>query len=230
MFGLILIAIATMLATTPDAEDAVVAAAEKEMQSTYPEFAPRLEFSLLRGNAEPCTTALRVEFRERGVPRGHTQAQVFCRTSGGWESAGTAMLHVSHFDSVAIPLRDIERLSTISDTDISSAWIDVTRFNGTPLSIHEARRQVASDGAVAERTLRAGEPLRRRDIRPPLAADTGDAVKVEYARHGLRLELKGKARGRGSVDDEIRVYVPETESTYRVRLVAPGRAVWLKTL
>ena len=58
----------------------------------------------------------------------------------------------------------------------------------------------------------------------------GDPVLMAYARGIITLKLNCKAREPGAVGDEIRLYAPNTDTTYRARLTAPGQAEWIETL
>jgi flagella basal body P-ring formation protein FlgA len=227
----LLIALFAAVAGPNDAPEARIRdAATDLLAETYPELAPSLSVRVERVSAEGLTGDVRVRLQNPGVPRAHAKVDVLHEQNGAWKEAGWAILYVAHFDSVAVSMHDVSRGQAVSPSDVTGAWIETTRFHGQPFTMSRFRA-IAPDGeAVAERSLSAGEPLREGDLRRPWAVETGDAVALRYERPGFFLELKTRARERGAVDDEIRVYCQDTGATYRARLTAPGRGVWLETL
>lgn len=230
IFG-ILITLLTALAGTTDAPEARVRAAAIELLTeTYPEMAPSLAVRVERISVGTLGEELRVRLQNPGVPRAHAKVDVLQRENGVWKESGWAILYVAHFDSVAVSRRALPRGESVSASDVAGAWIETTRFHGQPVTMERFRALVGDAGAVTERSVASGEPLREGDLRRPWAVNTGDAVSLRYERPGFYMELKTRARERGAVDDEIRVYCEDTGATYRARLTAPGRGIWLETL
>ena len=218
------------LGVTDQLEAEVREAARAHLAETFPEIATRLDVRVSRLSVDAVDSTLRVAFQSPGVPKAHAKVNVLHRTPGGWEPAGWALLYVSHFDSVAVPVRDVARGEDVGNADVAGAWVETTRFYGTPIDISLFRARVAAEGIVADRTLRAGEPIRMADLRAPWAVETGGAMTVLYERPGLALRLKGHAREPGAVGDAIRVYCADTGATYRVEVTDVGQGHWLKTL
>jgi len=60
-------------------------------------------------------------------------------------------------------------------------------------------------GFEARRFLRAGEPVRVSDLRPPLLVHKGGLVTLSYATPTMRLTLVGRALADGAKGDVVRV-------------------------
>jgi len=207
------------------AEARVRAAAERFLAERFPETAARLEPRLLRLGAEvdgAATLHLAMP-GAGGVPTGTVRAEVYADGA----RAGWALLYVARYDSVLVARRALQRGDILAADAVETAWMETTRFHGEPALPGMLRR-----GALptARRVLDAGEALRATDLAWPVAVDTGDAVRVRYARRGFLMLLDGQAREPGAVGETIRVFCRDTGATYRVRLTAPGEADWLDTL
>ncbi len=213
-----------------DAEALVHDAARAYLESSYPEVAARLDVRVDRVVTDALAGPIRIEPLSPEIPRALSKVNVFEQGTAGWQRAGWALIYVAHYDSVAIPTRDVERGAELTEKDFAAAWIETTRFHGDPLRTRALQSMLASTGAVAQRPLKAGRPLKQSDVRAPYAVQTGDAIRVRYVRNGFQLELQGQAREAGSVGDEIRVYSSDTRTNYRVRITAPGHADWMQTL
>ncbi|NNF58628.1 MAG: flagellar basal body P-ring formation protein FlgA [Rhodothermaceae bacterium] len=216
---------AQSLADPGRAEARVRTAAERLIAERFPEAAARLEPRVLRLAAEvPGEGSLRLELAvSDGLPRGHTRADLYDDS----ERLGWALLYVAHFDSVLIARHDHARGEPLDDAALETAWLETTRFHGDP-ALPSALRTTTRP--TARRALSAGDALRASDLAWPTAVDTGDAIRVRYARRGFALVLDAQARERGAVGETIRVHARATGATYRVRLTAPGEADWLETL
>ncbi|RMF63997.1 MAG: flagella basal body P-ring formation protein FlgA [Bacteroidetes bacterium] len=208
------------------------AAVRALLAERYPSEAGRLQVRILRAEgALDDLDEVRLYLRSGdGLPRGHTQADVLAPAAdGSWKKVGWTLLYVAHYDSVVVPVRDLEAGTLLTPEDVSVIWLDVTTFRGQPLTATLFRR-MQSEPTFATRTLRAGQALRTGDLRPPYAAHTGDAVVMLYRRGPVTLRLTCKAREAGFTGDLIRLYYPDATTTYRARLTGPGTAEWVETL
>jgi flagella basal body P-ring formation protein FlgA len=159
------------------------------------------------------------------VPRG--RIQVGLRTDN--QARGHAMIQIAHFDSVAVPVAALAGGAPVSSGDLRFVWMETTRHAGDPLT-PSALRALGNQELIARRSLRADRPLRATDLERRPAADTGDPVRMKYRRGAFMLELSCHARDRGQIGDVIRLYAEDSDTTYRARLTAPGRAEWIETL
>ena len=236
MLSYVLISLFWLLAAgehpAPD-RSPVASAAEALLAERFPDDAHRLDVRVVRTSTDVrAAEPVRVVWpADAALPRGRTQVDVLTRTSGGgWNETGWALLYVAHFDSVVMAQTVLDRDEPVAPEDVSVAWVETTTFRGEPLRAADFRT-LRADGAVfATRRLPAGRPLRHGDLRLPLAADTGEAVRMRYERGPIRLRLACQARERGRPGETIRLYCPDTRTTYRARLTGPGAADWTQTL
>lgn len=232
----------SLQASSPDLEEKaasqVHAAAQAWLAAQYPSLMQRLEVRVLRlsRDLQDTLTAaappLRIEAPTRtALPRARTQVTILAGTeAAGWTKLGWAMLYVAHYDSVLVPTRQLPADEPLAAADLRTAWVETTTFRGEPLGPSELRKLLRDDEVFASRTLREGRPLQRTDVRPPYAADIGEAVVMRFQRRRIALMLPCKAREPGYAGDVIRVYSPDTKTTYRVRLTDDGAADWIETL
>ncbi len=213
-------------------EARILGAARAALEAAYPEQAGRLEVRVVRtGGDLPGEGPIRLLLPPGGgLPRGRIQAGMQTQGSGGvWREAGWAQIYIAHFDSVATPIRTVNKDDAIAPGDVTFAWIETTRFTGEPLT-PALFRELAAAPLFAHRHLAADRALQRDDVRPAYAATTGDPVEMTYRREHLLLSIKGQARSPGFVGDSIRLYAPATKTMYKVRLTGPGAAEWIETL
>lgn len=213
-------------------ETRLVEAAQAALTDRYPEQAEHLAIRLVRMASDvPADAPLRVRLTaDADMPKGRIQSDLQAQSpSGEWQDAGWAQFYVAHFDSVAVPIRAINKDEALGPDDMTFAWIETTRFAGDPLT-PALFRDLATAPLYAHRHLQADRALQRTDVRPAYAADTGEPIEMIYQRDQLTLIVKGQARSPGFVGDIIRFYAPTTKSMYKVRLTGPGAAEWLETL
>ena len=211
----------------------VRALAERVLAERYPDDAHRLEVRVKRVEATfEAEAGLRLDFRaEDEVPRGTTQVKLFTGSdASGWQKAGWALLYIARFDSVVIARARVSSGDEVSLADANVAWIETTAFRGEPLRPDDLRARIQEGTLFATRSLGEGRVLRRDDLRPAYAVETGATVMMRYRRGRLQFELSCKARQAGYLDDAIRLYSSETGKTYRARLTGPGAAEWIETL
>ena len=225
---IVLFAAAPVLGQADEAR--VRAAAGALLAERFPDWAGRLEPRVVRAPALDGADTLRLDLvAAADVPRGHTAADVLTPDgAGGWRHAGQATLYVAHFDSVAVAGRALARGEAVTAADLAPAWVETTRARTAPLRWADAR--ALAGRTTARRSVAAGDQLRAADLETPPAVETGGPVEVRYRRGELALTLRGQARERGAVGEAVRVYCPDTRTTYRVRLVAPGVGEWMATL
>ncbi len=207
----------------------IQAAAGEALATRYPDDAHRFRVRIRRldQGLEAADATLRIALpAAQDVPRGLTQTPVYV----GGQKTGWALLYVAHYDSVAVPQADLRAGDALTPDQVETAWIETTRFRGEPLRAADLRALSAAGPVYASRTLRAGRALRHGDLRPPYAADTGEAVEMTYQRGALTFRLRCKAREPGFAGEAIRLYAPTTDAVYRARLTEAGRAEWIETL
>jgi len=207
---------------------AIEQAAEAVLDAQYPEDSHRLDVRVLRtGGKVAELTAPHIVFKaDTALPRGHTQVEIWSSN----QKAGWALLYVAHFDSVLVAQTNFRTDDIVDLADLQVDWVETTKFRGEPIRQSDYDELLEAGGVFADRALRQGKALRHGDLRPPYAAETGTSVTLRYERNGMRFKIIGKARKPGFVGDIIKVYVPDTDVTYRVRLTASQEAEWIETL
>lgn len=201
------------------------AAAERYLAAHFPTAVHRLDARVVRVNADldPDAVLDLVLAAPDGMPTGSTRADLYA----DGVRAGSAMLYIARYDSVLVARRALSRGDTLTANAVETAWMETTRFHGEPALTGALHVPMAP---TARRSLDAGEALRTTDLAWPTAVDTGDPVRVRYARRGVLMTLDGQAREPGAVGETLRVFSRATGATYRVRLTAPGEADWIETL
>ncbi|WP_456427610.1 flagellar basal body P-ring formation chaperone FlgA [Rhodocaloribacter sp.] len=217
-------------ATAPPVSERIRAAAEAVLAERFPGEAHRLRVRVIRTGGQLTGEAdLKVTFQSSdALPRAHAKVDVWRQANDGWTKAGWALLYVAHFDSVVVAREGVAQGAVVTPEQVTFAWMDVTGFRGEPLR-PAVYRALARDEVFAARPLRERRPLRAGDLRPPFAANTGDAVLMHYRRGKITLRMACKAREPGFIGDVIRLYNPDTDTMYRARLTAPGAAEWMET-
>jgi len=217
-----------------DAQGAVRQAAEEELATRFPERADRMAVRVRRlGGTIDEAMPLQLDFPQRGrTPEGPTQVRVRAQTEAGqWTETGWALLDIAHYDSVWTVRSRLRAGDPVRASHLETAWIETTDLRGEPLRADAGPSQGDDAPLIATRILEEGRVVRRTDVRPPYAVDTGASVELHYARGHVAFRLTCKAREPGFAGDAIRLYCPDTRATYRARLADDGHAArWIETL
>ena len=225
--SLLAVLLALVVAWPADSSaSAVEDAAATALAEGWPDVAATVRVVRLSGGAERARAPLRVRFLDAGVPHGRASVEVEVEVGTGWTRAGWALLDVAHTETAAVLTRPLARGDAVTASDYGIETVETTRASECPL----APDSLAAGDWTADRPLAAGTVLTRRLLARPAAAERGETVYVQYTRGAVRLAFDAVARERGSVGDTVRVYDAGTRRTHRVRLTAPGQAVWLSTL
>lgn len=84
----------------------------------------------------------------------------------------------------------------------------------------------AAIGQEARVAIYAGKPVRPGDLGPPTLVDRNQVVRLVYVTGGLAISTEGRALGRGSAGDEIRVMNLGSRNTVSGR-IGPDGAVFV---
>ncbi len=79
-------------------------------------------------------------------------------------------------------------------------------------------------GLEVRRTIYPGRPVMRRDVGPPSIIRPNDLVVIRYRQNGLSITAEGRALGRASVGEKLRVMNTMSRSTV-IGMVAPDGIV-----
>lgn len=229
----LLLAPAPLLAPDePTLQDQILEAANKSLATRYPDAAARLNVRLLRtGGQLNADQPIQLHFpASTALPRAHVQVKIHQQTTRGWQEQGWAMLYVAHFDSVAVAARTLKKEGIVTADDLRFLWMETTRYRGDPMTPATWQTLAARGDLFANRHLAKDRALRADDLRTALDVALGSAVIMTYKRDQFILEFSCKARKAGFIGDEIKLFTPATNKTYRARITGPGKAVWLETL
>ncbi|MFN5998922.1 MAG: flagellar basal body P-ring formation chaperone FlgA [Paracoccaceae bacterium] len=84
----------------------------------------------------------------------------------------------------------------------------------------------AAVGQEARVAIYAGKPVRLGDLGPPTLVDRNQVVRLVYVTGGLAISTEGRALGRGSAGDEVRVMNLGSRNTVSGR-IGPDGAVYV---
>lgn len=113
--------------------------------------------------------------------------------------------------------RPVQRGETISPADVVVKRLPVSLIHADALVSVEA---VA--GMAARRTLRAGEPLRGKDVMAPILVRRDDVVAIVFERPGLTLSVRGRSLSNGSRGDVIAVTNLQSNRIVQAEVSGPG--------
>jgi len=209
----------------------LLAAADSLLTATFPALHGHLKAKLMRYQVVgtgPLQLRLQPTTKD---PVGHLQVDIWTPDAQqGWRKVGWALLFVARYDSVVVARQTLQRGDSVSVNDLTIVWQETTQLRTPPLSPQQLRQLQLQGPLRAMRRIAAGEVLRADDLKPPPAASTGETVWMRYRRGSLELLLRCQARMPGYIGNEIELYAPQTQATYRARLTAPGWAEWIATL
>lgn len=164
-------------------------------------------------------------------PTGFLQAEIWTADAhGSWRKTGWALFYVARYDSVVITRQRLQRNEPVDPAGLEIVWQETTRLRTPPLTPARFRKLQQQGVLRAARSVAAGQILRADDLRPPYAVQTGEIVWMRYRRGAILLRLRCQARAAGFIGDAIELYAPQTQATYRGRIVAPGLVEWIATL
>lgn len=203
-----------------------------QLHKQYPQDIERLDVRVMRtGGQLDVSAAVQLQLPTTGqIPRANLQLRVRQPVQGTWQDRGWVMLYFSHFDSVGVATRTLRKDEPIALEDIRYAWLETTRFRGNPLTPAVIRRLEAKGELYADRHLKEERTLRANDVRHAFDVRLGQSVIMTYERDLFVLELTCKSRTQGFSGDEIKLFSPSTNRTYRAQIIGPGKAKWLETL
>jgi flagella basal body P-ring formation protein FlgA len=118
---------------------------------------------------------------------------------------------------VVVPSRDIARGETISDSDLSYAFVAANNvMPGTATSMESIM------GMQARRTLRTGFTMRNDDVRPPLLVLKGSTVTMVFDAPGVTLTAMGRAMSEGGLGETVTVQNPASFRQITAVVTGPG--------
>ena len=121
---------------------------------------------------------------------------------------------------VVVPVHDIPRGQTISESDLTYATLP-----GNAMMAGVVTSVTVAKDMEARRMLRAGEAFRSDDVRRPIVVIKGETVTMLFNAPGVELTATGRAMGEGGVGDTVMVQNPASFRTISGVISAPGTVV-----
>ena len=121
---------------------------------------------------------------------------------------------------VVVPVHDIPRGQTISESDLTYATLP-----GNAMMAGVVTSVTVAKDMEARRMLRAGEAFRSDDVRRPIVVIKGETVTMLFNAPGVELTATGRAMGEGGVGDTVMVQNPASFRTINGVISAPGTVV-----
>ncbi len=164
-----------------------------------------------------CSTPIHYDLRDTGNTGGNVSVHTQCQGSSPW--AVYIPAEVGIFKPVIVASRNVERGSTLADSDFDSEWRDTSKLNQSYVTDSSRLR-----GKSAARRIRSGEAIRLSSVTEPMAIKRGDAVVVEAQAGSITVSTQGIALSNGRVGEQISVRNSQSERIVRVKIIGPGRA------
>jgi flagella basal body P-ring formation protein FlgA len=121
---------------------------------------------------------------------------------------------------VVVPVHDIPRGQTISESDLTYATLP-----GNAMMAGVVTSVTVAKDMEARRMLRAGEAFRSDDVRRPIVVIKGETVTMLFNAPGVELTATGRAMGEGGVGDTVMVQNPASFRMINGVISAPGTVV-----
>ncbi|HXL70415.1 MAG TPA: flagellar basal body P-ring formation chaperone FlgA [Rhizomicrobium sp.] len=118
---------------------------------------------------------------------------------------------------VVVPVHDIPRGQTISESDLTYATLP-----GNAMMAGVVTSVTVAKDMEARRMLRAGEAFRSDDVRRPIVVTKGETVTMLFNAPGVELTATGRAMGEGGVGDTVMVQNPASFRMINGVVSAPG--------
>ena len=118
---------------------------------------------------------------------------------------------------VVVPVHDIPRGQTISESDLTYATLP-----GNAMMAGVVTSVTVAKDMEARRMLRAGEAFRSDDVRRPIVVIKGETVTMLFNAPGVELTATGRAMGEGGVGDTVMVQNPASFRMINGVVSAPG--------
>lgn len=109
---------------------------------------------------------------------------------------------------------------------------DLFEFQWKPVKLGRDRFITTFDeleGKSIRRSLLPDQPIRMNDISNPILISPGQEIIMQYHQGSILLGLKCESRQSGSMDEEIKIYCPETRKKYTAKVISAEKTTWQKT-
>lgn len=139
------------------------------------------------------------------------------RCSGKKEWTLYVSVRVSTFKHVLIATRELPKGTTLTASDLKTEERDIARLHRGYLE--QAEQAV---GKVLKRTLHQGDVVAPTRIVSPDTIKRGSQVTILASVGSIRVRMNGKALGKGTVGDRIKVLNESSRRKIDATIIAPG--------
>lgn len=115
---------------------------------------------------------------------------------------------------VPVAARDLDRGETLGDEDIS--WVSMSQGDVASNAISEEDALV---GLQAKHNIRAGQTLRKFDVKRPIAVPRGKLVTILWSARAMNLTVQGQALEAGGVGEIIKVANTKSKTTVMAEVI-----------
>lgn len=176
----------------------------------------RVEYAITALDSQPlaeCPAPLALSAKDAGQLTSRISVQVNC--PGGWSIY--VPIDLAIYRPVVIALKPLAPGSTIDESDVQLAEIDITQLLGQYLtSLDEAV------GMSAKRSIMQGRPLISQQLVPPLLIHRGDSVVINAASGGISVKSTGTALTDGRRGEQIRIKNQGSARVINARVTSRG--------
>ncbi len=115
---------------------------------------------------------------------------------------------------VPVAARDLDRGETLGDEDIS--WVSMSQGDVASNAVSEEDALV---GLQAKHNIRAGQTLRKFDVKRPIAVPRGKLVTILWSARAMNLTVQGQALEAGGVGEIIKVANTKSKTTVMAEVI-----------
>lgn len=162
-----------------------------------------------------CATPLAVEAQQTRQLQARINTQVSCTSGNGWSLY--VPIDVAIYRPVVIAARPLDRGDVLTEADLISSELDVTRLHGAYLT-----EIPAAVGLEVRRPLAAQAIVSQQMLQPPLLIRRGESVSIRAAGQAIAVHMNGVALSDGRLGQPIRVRNSSSNRVVEAKVVGPG--------
>jgi flagella basal body P-ring formation protein FlgA len=189
------------------------------LAKTEPYVSGRTELISLTSANPPVLPNGRVEYRFVPLPSsnpGFLTGTVFFTVNGKEEARLRITAQIDLKMPSLVAARDLPRGQILSEEDLSESLVSYSQSKG---SIKETSQAV---GQTLRVSLRAGAPVRDRDLVKTSMVKKGEIVTIIAQSGGLKVTALGQAKQDGALGQTISVVNQDSKKTIAAKVIAPG--------
>jgi flagella basal body P-ring formation protein FlgA len=190
------------------------------LQKSEPYASGRFELISVGSAPAPALPAGQVEYRFAPQPSsnpGYLAGTVFFSVDG----REAARLRVTALVDLEVPallaVRDLSRGHVLAEEDLTESYVSFSRAKGSLTDTSQAA------GQTLKVSVRAGSPIRDRDLRVTSLISKGDTVSIVAQAGGLKVTALGQAKEDGALGQTISVVNMDSKKIVLAKVIGPGQ-------